>query len=905
MKPAKSIPRLPRLPWWALAFALGVLAAQPLASPAAAMALAGSTLAWLWARYPGYRAHKLMLAIALLGMLRMGIARIGAAPTLTPALAAADDRALDTLVGVIDGPIEASPGRRAFALEVRGSRHTLRVWVTVAEGLTAAPTALWPGDRVRVTGRLRRPRGYLVPGGFNHARQAEIRGVQLSMRAHTVEVIGSRWSLWRTPARVQNWAIRVLDEPARGNQGGDNEGGDNKGGDNDDGVRSESGDDNDGVRGDNKGGDNDDGVRSESGDDRDGNNRRADAAAVLRAMVVGDRSGLTPDLTERFQAAGVAHVLAVSGLHLGIVAMLAFACTRRLWSLLPPPFANLPAARAGALVALPVALGFTLVTGARVSTLRALSVAVVVLLGAATGRRARLCDALGAAALAILCAQPHALFAPGFQLSFAATATLALLLSRPRPDPALANAAGATSKRLLATALCRLVRGARELARASLWATLATAPFTALHFGQVALGGLVTNLIAVPLTELVVVPFGLAGLALAPLWPGLATLTIAAATAATGWLVALATLAAAWLPTLSVPPPTTAELLLAAAIWAIAICAARGLLRARRARWLIAIACAVLLASHLGQRTLGSAGDAPTRITFVDVGQGDAAIVELADGGAWLIDSGGLPFLTNAAALSRDERRRQASSPGTRALLPYLRARGIDRLDLAILSHPHPDHYYGLYALLGEIELAELWVAELAPGDPAAPAYRALIDTLAARGARVHHPIIGASYARAGASLTPLAPRYAPPRAQPPPATEHRAARADPVMNMNENSLVIRLDVAGRVVLFTGDIEHEAEAMLAARYRGALQADVVKVPHHGSATSSTAALVDHTRPTWAIISCGLANRFGFPNRAVRARWRAAGARVLTTAERGTVTVTVAADGAIEVAGFDE
>jgi competence protein ComEC len=191
------------------------------------------------------------------------------------------------------------------------------------------------------------------------------------------------------------------------------------------------------------------------------------------------------------------------------------------------------------------------------------------------------------------------------------------------------------------------------------------------------------------------------------------------------------------------------------------------------------------------------------------------------------------------------------------------------------------------------VDIDALWLARPHPGARAAPSYRDLLAELRARGTRIVYPPLGRPLVQGGAQLVALAPRYL-----------DGIAAADPVSSINDNSLVVRVAFAGRSVLFTGDIEKEGEELLMERYGDALRADVLKVPHHGSPTSSTAAFAARVAPAWAVISCGLATRFGFPAPAVVARWQAAGARVLRTDRVGAVTVVISPDGGMRVEAFD-
>jgi competence protein ComEC len=591
----------------------------------------------------------------------------------------------------------------------------------------------------------------------------------------------------------------------------------------------------------------------------------ADAAgrAALDGIVTGARGAVPAALDARWRAVGIYHVLSVSGLHLAVVAGLAFSLLRRLVAASPLGGRVRPA-RWAAPPALAIAIAYTLVTGGQLATIRALIVIAIVLAGHMLDRPIRLVDALGVAAIALLLWRPADLADPSFQLSFVAASTLAL---RPRAD-----VAGGPVWRWV-------VRGMTT----SAWVAITTAPITAYHFHQVAAGGVVGNLVLTPIVELVALPLGLVGIALDAVVPGAGAMVLRVA----AWLVArvddLAGLLAHATPvgTIAIGSPIVATALVALAIWLA--------MRPRRTRldaglWLVT--CLMWAIA----RTPPPPG--ALRVTFLDVGQGDAALVELPDGATWLIDAGGL-----ASARSLDA----AAAPG-RAIARTLEVYGHSAIDLAIISHPHPDHYLGLAALGATTPIAELWsVDERAlPGSPpparvALPGFGELATALAARGTRLGHPSLGIARREAGVELVVWAPRYT--SAADAPAIE----AADPVRSVNDNSLVVAIRFAGRTLLFAGDVEAEGEDALVAA--GVGHVDVVKVPHHGSPTSSSAAFVAATSPRVAVISCGVANSFGFPSPAVIARWRSAGAAVERTDVAGAITITVDADGALAIDRF--
>lgn len=562
--------------------------------------------------------------------------------------------------------------------------------------------------------------------------------------------------------------------------------------------------------------------------------------AALRGIAVGDRSAVPPELDQRWRAVGIYHVLSVSGLHLAVVAGLLYALLRRVVAALR---GDSHPARWAAPIAFLLAVIYTMITGAQLATLRALLVVGVMFAGAMLDRPARLVDALSVAAVAILIWRPGDLFDPAFQLSFAAALMLAL-----RQDGVRRPGLRGWLVRQLAT---------------SGWVSLVTAPITAFHFHEVTAGGVIGNLVLTPLVELIALPLALAGL----------VLDLDPAIALSSWLVGVVDAIA--MPLAEVSPvgsvALASPLLLAGLVVVTLALAARKV--PRPAGWI-----ALCLAWSLGRVP---PPEGSLRVTFVDVGQGDGALVELPDGFVILIDAGGHANARDPIAGAR---------PG-RTIGRVLAAYGHDHIDLAIVSHPHPDHYLGLAGLT--VPIRELWFAPEESQDPSQ--FRQLVAQLAHRGTRIGHPALGVAMQRAGVELVALAPGYhAAPDAP-------IALAADPVRSVNDNSLVIAVRFAGRTILFTGDIEAEGEEQLIAA--GLSRVDVLKIAHHGSPTSSSAAFVAATRPTLAVISCGRGNTFRFPSPAVLARLAAVGAEVARTDLEGSIAVVVAADGALAVQRF--
>ena len=568
---------------------------------------------------------------------------------------------------------------------------------------------------------------------------------------------------------------------------------------------------------------------------------RPDDAALVGALAAGLRSGLGPDWEDRFARSGLAHVLSVSGLHVAALALVLAALLGALLRAVPAVVRRLDARRPAALAALPLVWGYVVFTGNLPPAVRSALMLSVVLLGRVVQRSADGLNALALAASVLLVVDPASVRDLSLQLSF--TAVLALVLLAPRirgwlpvpfPDPRRSG---------------RLRRGLEEVREtvlgvcaASAAVTVASIPLVATAFHRISLVGWVTNVVALPVASVLTLASAVtAGVFCVS--PALATAPLAVASLAARALLALVRVGAAVpLGTLSAPGfPWPATVVFALGLLGVA-------LGVRRSGWVVALALAAVLGRPLVESR------PPLEVTALPVGHGDALLVS-SDGVNLLLDGGGVP---------------DGIDPGARIVLPYLRERGIRRLEVVALSHPHPDHALGLLTVLRDVPANRLWL-------PAGIERGPLVDALlaAAGTARVEWLATGEQRTLGAATVRVLSP----PR------------DAIALRTVNDRSLVLHLSVAGRSLLLPGDAGAAAEAALPL-----LASTVVKVPHHGSRTSSSPRLVSSTEAWLALFSDGRGNRFGLPAPEIVERWRASGAEILRTDVDGAIHVTLEESG---------
>ena len=590
-------------------------------------------------------------------------------------------------------------------------------------------------------------------------------------------------------------------------------------------------------------------------------------AGLAAGILVGLRERVDRTLAADFATAGVSHVVAISGWNIAIVAALVGAVLR---------------GRSRRLVTLGIlgtVVAYVVAAGASPSVVRAAVMAGVALMARESGRAGRAPAALGMAAAVLLLVEPAMIGDAGFRLSVMATAGL-LAWANP------------LSERLRRLGGGRMPGWLAEGLGISLAAQAATLPDVLATFGRLSLVSPVVNLAVVPL-----VPAAMLGGLVAMLAGGLAMLgappLIATVAGLPGWLVLHVIVsvvrAAAAIPfaAVTLPPGVAAA---AAAVSGLVILGAptllphvRRLLPARRARrpapapvtapgprttrtigrterfGLVAVAIVIAIAGA----ALGDAVHRETRLTVLDVGQGDSILLEARTGARMLVDGGPDP---DRVLLALDER-----------IPPWDR-----RLDVLVLTHPHEDHVAGLARILERYRVGRVYEPGMRGPGPGWAAWDAELHD-----GPPHGILSTGAHLRLGeVRLSVLWPDPGSVPIKPP----------DTGTGINNVSIVFLGEANGRRFLLMGDVEQGIDPTLLAR--GLPRVDVLKIAHHGSKTATTQAFVDAVRPRVAIASAGTGNPYGHPARSTLDRVRASGARVYRTDQDGSVEVDLRSDGLV-------
>ncbi len=661
--------------------------------------------------------------------------------------------------------------------------ETVRVSVTRPKGEMAVPPVGY-GMTLALRGRISRPRDSRNPGEFSEKQYFEANGITLFMLVRggsniaVLDSTGGNWLLRNVAAPARDYVIRLVNETTGG-----------------------------------------------------------ESREFLKGLLIGERSGITPSTREAFTNSGVAHVLAVSGSNVVVVAAVFFF----LFGMLRLPRWGVAALSILALVV------YMLVTGSQPPVVRATVIAGIFLVGGVVQAKPNPYNSLGAAALVILAADARQLFDVGFQLSFVAVLSIIFLypeMTRWLPFRHSTSVAGRTAGWVL------------RVCAVSLAATLGTLPLTAVYFGKVSVIGLLANIVVIPSVGASVV------LGFVMIFAGLFGPWLAQTYAAVNQVLLDVTLrviqvcgdtrfasvdASRFLPVYAFP--FYAGLLLLGTL------RKRNVAKKMTVVFLLALNLAVVMPAPAATAAAGG----KLRVTFLDVGQGDAAVAEFPDGHTLVLDTGP---------------RSDQYDAGERVVAPFLRRRGISTIDLLILSHPHDDHIGGAPYLLEHFTVRRVLES---PQSVDAPLFRILEQDL-----RGEQCVVDT--ARKGVCLKMFEECRIYVLSPSPDATP----AAHDQSSLNDASIVTQIRYKDVSFLFAGDVGQDVEEEMVRQYGSFLHSTLLKVGHHGSLSSSSVGFLDVVHPDYTVVSVGLWNRFGHPSAEVLDRLRRLPSEVCRTDEDGAV-----------------
>ncbi len=629
------------------------------------------------------------------------------------------------------------------------------------------------------------------------------------------------------------------------------------------------------------------------------------SAAIMKALVIGDRDGIDKPLREAFNKSGMGHLLAISGLHVGIVASFFFLVFSRFFSLSRTFLDHAWVGKGSALLCIiPVTL-YGLLAGMSPSTQRAVLMINVFLMTFLIKREQDSINTLAIAAIVILIVHPPALFSISFQLSF--TAVFAIIYGF---SSLWENQASFDTNNLIRKKLTGFFF-------ASLFAILGSLPLVMYYFNQISLVGLAANFILVPLIGFIVVPVGLVSALVSPLSYGLSSIGFQAGGAVLSFAISIVHFFSN-LPFSSLKTVTPSMLEIALYYlsgMSIFYLIRRHLLSGHQTKTLPfqmfpsdnaletnyknvhqpQKATAILSGSrpgkvfffrlHLRQKApvyiisilllLGTADisywiytryfQQYLRITIVDVGQGNAAIIEFPGGKTMLIDGGG--FYDN-----------DGFDVGERITAPLLLRNKIRTVDTLMLTHPDGDHLNGLLYIARHFNVKTIKTNH-EPGDTLG--YQQLQDIILEK--KIQTPPFSERYGNFEIGGVQVRILY-------PPENFLEKKERESWRDRNANSMVIQLKLGEFSCLFTGDIKARSEAELIALRGNDLKSRILIAPHHGSKTSSTQKFIDIVDPETVIFCAGWDNRFRLPNEQVVNRYEQNNIRILRTDHNGSIKI---------------
>ncbi len=720
--------------------------------------------------------HTLLLYVFLLsGVLYWSVAT--PPPSLHQPLPNRRDILQTEMTGRIVAPVQHGPGRQTVFIEadeaIQEPRRVRLVW-------REPGGTLLQGDRISFRAKFHPPSGSLNPGGFDYAAYLERQGIDLVATvtgSDAVLVFESGAGSWRWIAwnQIDRWRAIIRDAAIR--------------------------------------------------------TLSQPTLGIFLGIVIGERGYLQQDLQEWFMVTGTVHLLSISGSHLGLVALVIFWLVKRIVLWLPPTLLlalsrTITPSRVAMLLTWPTVALYAWLAGAELATMRSLVMITLALIALWLGHERHLYHALAVAAFLIVLHDPRAIFDISFQLSFLSV----LMIIRTAWWLRRWNEGTAYCERSFTRTVAGYGRDALLMSGA---VTLATLPVVAVYFNQVPWMGILTNLIAIPYTGIVLVPLGL----LAGVWTVMADAKDLVMGKGQEQLLTWMIQGLRWCAGFPggewhIAAPSMPAIVL---FYAGLIMASTSFV-SRRFRVVGASVVLLLMCWWISSPRAGADHD-HWRVTFLDVGQGDSAVIELPDGQTILIDGG-----------ARYER----FDMGRGVVAPFLWNRGIHHVDHVVGTHQQLDHVSGLIWILRHISVGQYWGTGVERSEQFVADLKATLNDK-------HIPeqiaVRGQDLLRSGpCRLTILHPSEG--------ATSDTLIRHHNGTSLNNRSIVSRLQCGAHSILFAADVEVDGLRQLGKE--GRQPVTLLKVPHHGARSSFDLEWLGQIQPEYAVISVGQANPYGHP-----------------------------------------
>jgi competence protein ComEC len=579
------------------------------------------------------------------------------------------------------------------------------------------------------------------------------------------------------------------------------------------------------------------------------------SSGIAKALVLGEQEDIPEEVKEHFIVTGIAHLLAISGDHLGIVALLSFSLM--IWILKRSEFLllTIDVKKWAAALTLPCLLVYTFIAGGGISVIRATLMVITFFVSILFNRERNLLHTLALAAFLILIFSPPSLFDVSFQLSFLAVLSILYFVPRILQDlkqvgVSLLPETSWKGNLLKYITLSLLATGV---------AICGTAPFVALHFNRFSLIGFFTNLLFIPWVGFFIVPLSLMASLFSFFFYPLATLLIHINDFITLILLKVVAFFAS-LPYASffVSTPTLFEILLFYLLLFFVI----HLRKEKRIRYIFIGLCMALILD-LAFWNLKDLFQKDLKLTFIDVGHGDSILIEFPSGKKMLIDGGGL----------YEDR----FDIGKNVIAPFLWKKKIRKIDTLVLTHPDPDHFKGLNFIASKFPIGQFWDNGVQTNSEPYLQLKKTLDGRKIKKGSLHDEtplqIIN------GVEISILNP----------PVFNATQRKDRNLLDFNNSSLVMKLRFKNVSVLLTGDIGKEAEGRML-RKGCSLRADILKVPHHGSPSSSSSLFLEKVKPSYAILSVGERNIGKLPHPEVLRRYEQLGSIIFRTDKQGAIAV---------------